>query len=89
MNDYLKEIGDICGINKKLTFHTARHTFATMMLNNGASLESVSEMLGHSSLRQTQHYAKVKEKMVSEDMQKIRSRFESNLQILNNQKTGS
>src|SRR5690606_5776822 len=60
MNAYLKEIADICGINKNLTFHLARHTFATTVtLTNGVPTESVSKMLGYKSLRTTQHYAKI------------------------------
>jgi site-specific recombinase XerD len=60
MNAYLKEIGDICGIEKNLTFHLARHTFATTItLTNGVPIETVSKMLGHTSLKTTQIYAKV------------------------------
>ncbi len=56
MNSYLKELADICGINKELTFHCARHTFATTVtLTNGVPIETVSKMLGHKSLRTTQH----------------------------------
>jgi site-specific recombinase XerD len=69
MNEYLKEIADLCQITKKLTYHTARHTFATTVtLNNNVPIESVSKMLGHKSLKQTQHYAKILNKKVSEDM---------------------
>lgn len=69
MNSYLKEIADVCGVNKELTFHMARHTFATSVtLANGVPIESVSKMLGHKSLRTTQHYAKVVDKRVSDDM---------------------
>jgi site-specific recombinase XerD len=69
MNAYLKEVADICGITKVLTFHTARHTFATTVtLTNGVPLETVSKMLGHKSLRQTQHYAKIIDLKVSKDM---------------------
>jgi site-specific recombinase XerD len=75
MNEYLKEIAAVCSISKELSFHTARHTFATTMLNNGVSLEAVSDMLGHASIRQTQHYARVKEKMISLEMQKVRTRI--------------
>ncbi|WP_240049287.1 tyrosine-type recombinase/integrase [Mucilaginibacter psychrotolerans] len=61
MNAYLKEIADTCGIKEELTFHIARHPFATTVtLNNGVPMESVSKMLGDSSIRQTQHYAKCK-----------------------------
>ncbi|MDQ2720616.1 MAG: site-specific integrase [Bacteroidota bacterium] len=60
LNAYLKEVADICGINKYLTFHIARHTFATTVtLNNGVPIESVSKMLGHKSIKITQIYAKV------------------------------
>lgn len=69
MNSYLKEIADLCGIKKELTFHIARHTFATTVtLSNGVSIESVSKMLGHKSIKTTQHYAKILDKKVSEDM---------------------
>lgn len=69
INEYLKTIADNCEINKKLTFHVARHTFATTItLGNNVSIESVSKMLGHKSIRTTQHYAKILDKRVSEDM---------------------
>ena len=58
MNTYLKEISDACEITKKMTFHTARHTFATTVtLTNGVPIETVSKMLGHRNLKTTQHYA--------------------------------
>ena len=60
MNEYLKEIADLCGIEKKLTSHIARHTFATTVtLLNGVPIESVSKLLGHTNIRTTQHYAKI------------------------------
>jgi site-specific recombinase XerD len=69
MNAYLKEIADICGIHKELTYHCARHTFATTVtLSAGVSIESVSKMLGHKNLRTTQHYAKILDQKVSNDM---------------------
>ncbi|MEO6722836.1 MAG: site-specific integrase [Ferruginibacter sp.] len=69
MNGYLKEIAEICGIEKTLTSHIARHTFATTVtLSNGVPIESVSKMLGHSSIKQTQHYAKILDLKVSADM---------------------
>ena len=72
MNAYLKEIATLAGINKTLTFHLARHTFATTItLANGVPIDSVSEMLGHKSIRTTQIYAKVIDKKVSEDMSKL------------------
>ena len=76
VNAYLKEIADVCGIHKELTFHIARHTFATTVtLTNGVPIESVSKMLGHRSLKTTQHYAKILDQKVSDDMMMLRSRF--------------
>lgn len=76
MNAYLKEIADICGINKELTFHIARHTFATTVtLSNGVPIETVSKMLGHTNLKTTQHYAKILDKKISEDMQILKAKF--------------
>ena len=78
MNAYLKEIADLCEINKDLTFHIARHTFATTItLSNGVPLETVSKMLGHTSLKTTQHYAKILDKKISEDMMILKSKFTS------------
>jgi len=75
-NSYLKEIADVCGINKELTFHIARHTFATTItLTNGVPIESVSKMLGHRNLRTTQHYAKILEFKVSDDMELLKSKL--------------
>lgn len=76
MNAYLKEVADLCKINKELTFHIARHTFATTVtLSNGIPIESVSKMLGHKNLRTTQHYAKVLDRKVSEDMKLLKEKF--------------
>jgi len=76
MNAYLKEIAIVCGISKNLTFHIARHTFATTVtLSNGISLESVSKMLGHKNMRTTQHYAKILDKKVSQDMSLLFKKF--------------
>lgn len=72
MNSYLKEIADVCGITKELTFHIARHTFATTVtLNNGVPIETVSKMLGHTNLRTTQHYAKLLDNKISYDMDQL------------------
>ncbi|MDG1805911.1 site-specific integrase [Flavicella sp.] len=77
MNSYLKEISDVAGINKNLTYHLARHTFATTVtLSNGVPMESVSKMLGHKSIKTTQHYAKVLDVKVSNDMQLLKSKIE-------------
>ncbi len=82
-NSYLKEIADVCGIKKDLTFHIARHTFATTVtLTNGVPIESVSKMLGHTNIKTTQHYAKILDKKVSEDMQILRDKFYSNNQMI-------
>ena len=68
LNAYLKEIGDLCGIDKDLSFHLARHTFATLTLSKGVSIESVSKMLGHTNIRTTQIYARITDEKVGHDM---------------------
>ncbi|WP_027379106.1 site-specific integrase [Chryseobacterium daeguense] len=74
MNAYLKEIADLCDINKELTYHIARHTFATTItLSNGVPIESVSKMLGHKNIKTTQHYAKILDQKVSDDMVMLRN----------------
>jgi site-specific recombinase XerD len=76
MNGYLKEVGDLCDISKEITFHMARHTFATSVtLTNGVPIETVSKMLGHKNIQTTQHYAKILDKKVSEDMKILRDKF--------------
>lgn len=76
MNAYLKEIADICGIKKKLATHSARHTFATTVtLSNNISLEAVSEMLGHSSLKMTKRYARVVDDFLGREMDKLENKF--------------
>lgn len=76
LNSYLKEIADMCGITKNLTFHLARHTFATTVtLTNGVPIESVSKMLGHSKITTTQIYAKVIERKLSDDMKELKARL--------------
>ncbi|WP_308990441.1 site-specific integrase [Mariniflexile litorale] len=73
LNAYLKEIADLCQIKKNLTFHIARHTFATTVtLSNGMPIKTVSKLLGHSRISTTQIYAKVIERKVSDDMKKLR-----------------
>jgi len=79
MNAYLKEIADCCGISKNLTFHIARHTFATTItLSNGVPIESVSKMLGHRNLKTTQHYAKVLDRKISDDMSQLKIKLGGN-----------
>lgn len=76
MNAYLKEIADVCGISKTLTFHIARHTFATTVtLSNGVPIETVSKMLGHTNLKTTQHYAKILDIKVSDDMRQLKKKL--------------
>ena len=73
MNSYLKELADICGIQKNLSMHVARHTFATSVtLTNGVPLETVSKMLGHTSLKTTQIYARIVDSKISNDMNQLR-----------------
>lgn len=72
MNEFLKEIATLCGVNKRLTVHVARHTFATTVtLANDVALQNVSKMLGHSSTRMTQHYARVLDNSIMKDMQDV------------------
>lgn len=78
MNSYLKELGDICNINKSITMHMSRHTFATSVtLGNGVPIETVSKILGHTSLKTTQIYAKVLDHKISDDMDQLQARLES------------
>lgn len=68
LNAYLKEISDLCGIEKRLSCHLARHTFATLALSKGVSVESVSKMLGHTNIATTQIYARIVNKKIESDM---------------------
>lgn len=77
LNAYLKEIADLAGINKNLTFHLARHTFATLVtLQNGVPIETVSRLLGHTNIQTTQIYAKVMEQKIAQDFAALKSRLE-------------
>lgn len=76
INKYLKDIAILCGINKRIYFHTSRHTFAsTVTLANNISLEVVSKMLGHTNTRMTAHYAKLIDKCIGEQMDKLMDTF--------------
>jgi len=78
LNSYLKEIADICDITKPLTFHIARHTFATTVtLTNGVPIETVSKLLGHTKLSTTQIYAKVIESKISDDMALLSTKLQA------------
>jgi site-specific recombinase XerD len=80
MNAYLKEIADLCGITKKLSYHIARHTFATTLtMMNGVPIESVSKMLGHKNITSTQHYARIVDKKVGEDMERLSTKLGTRL----------
>jgi site-specific recombinase XerD len=75
-NVYLKELADICGVNKELTTHTARHTFATTVtLENDVPLETVGKMLGHKDLRSTQIYAKITKRKISNNIKELESKI--------------
>ncbi len=83
INDYLKIIATFCSISKPLTFHIARHTFATTVtLSNGVTIESVSAMLGHKRISTTQHYARMIDKKLEEDMKILGSRLQQNSNLL-------
>lgn len=76
INKYLKDIAILCNINKRITFHTSRHTFAsTVTLANNISLEVVSKMMGHTNTRMTTHYAKLIDKCIGEQMDKLMDTF--------------
>lgn len=82
MNSYLKEIADFTGINKSLSTHTARHTFATTVtLANQVSIEVVSKMLGHSSLNMTKKYARVVDDLIEKDMHKLDGMYTSKIAV--------
>ena len=79
MNAYLKEIADVCGIEKNFSSHLARHTFATTVtLNNNVPIETVSKMLGHSSINMTRIYARLLDKKVGQDMKHLNNKFSLN-----------
>ena len=76
MNAYLKELADLCNIQKDLSYHVARHTFATTVtMMNGVPIESVSKMLGHKNIQSTQHYARIVDKKVGDDMKLLASKL--------------
>ena len=89
LNSYLKEIADFSGISKNLTFHLARHTFATTVtLNNGVPMETLSKILGHTSIKTTQIYGRILDARISEDMSDLKSRLEGKISTHKKLKTG-
>lgn len=75
MNAYLKELADLCGIQKTLSTHVARHSFACLTLANKVSIESIAKMLGHTDIRTTKIYARVLDQTISNEMQTLRNKF--------------
>ena len=71
----LKEIADVCGIQKTLSTHIARHTFACLAIANKVSMESIAKMLGHTDIRTTKIYARILDRTVSDEMQILRGKF--------------
>ncbi len=77
-NAYLKEIADICKIHKNITFHVARHTFATTIaLSHGMPVESLAKMLGHSNIKTTQIYAKITDHKLNQDMEELSHKLDN------------
>ncbi|MEY4955508.1 MAG: hypothetical protein RI981_1593 [Bacteroidota bacterium] len=84
INAYLKELADFCGISKVLSFHVARHTFATTVtMMNGVPIETVSKMLGHKNIKSTQHYARIVDQKVGEDIELLSRRLGTRLALAN------
>lgn len=71
MNAYMSEIATICGLNKKLTTHCARHTFACLAVEYGIPIDVLAKILGHTNTNMTRHYAKFSEQLIGREMQKI------------------
>ena len=86
INAYLKELADVCGIHKELTFHVARHSFATSVtMTNGVPMETVSKMLGHKNMKSTQHYARIVDQKVGDDMKLLAAKLKGGRSIVFNQ----
>jgi len=82
-NAYLKELADLCGIHKELTFHVARHSFATTLtMTNGVPMETVSKMLGHKNIKSTQHYARIVDQKVGDDMKLLAAKLKGGRSIV-------
>lgn len=82
VNQYLKELATVCGINKELTYHVARYTFATSLtLLHDVPMASIAKMLGHTNIRQTQHYAKATNILLSRSMQNLSEQLNLRMEI--------
>ena len=77
MNAYMSEIATICGLNKKLTTHCARHTFACLAVEYGMPIDVLAKILGHTNTNMTRHYAKFSEQLIGREMQKIGHIFQT------------
>ena len=82
MNDYLKEIATVCGINKKITYHVARHTFGSIIcLSQGIPIETVSKIMGHKHIKTTQRYAKVTQDKIDRDVDRLGEAIEGKFSL--------
>lgn len=80
INEYLKEVAALCGIDKAVTSHMARHTFATTVtLANGVPIETVSKMLGHTNIRTTQIYARIIDQKINTDMEMLAQKLNNKM----------
>jgi len=77
----IHEIGIMAGIKENLSYHDSRHTFGTLMLSSGIPIESISKMMGHTSIRTTQIYARVTDDKISEDMDRLMEKRNSMVQV--------
>lgn len=79
----LKEIAKLCGIERNLTYHMARHTYATQTcISQGVPIETLSKLMGHCSIQTTQLYAKITNQKVNEDMKKLFTKVNGKYQVL-------
>ena len=81
-NVKLKEIAEECSINKRLTFHMSRHSYAVMAISNGMPIESVSKVLGHTKITTTQHYAKITMEKLDEDFSMLESKLGNSMTLV-------
>ncbi len=81
-NVLLKQIAEECGINKKLTFHMSRHSYAVMAISNGMPIESVSKILGHTKITTTQHYAKITTEKLDKDLSVLESKIGDKMKLV-------